>query len=307
MAVYRRVVELDGFAAAARDLRMSNGSVSKHVARLEEQLSVRLLNRTTRRISLTEAGRGFYERCVRILDEVEEAKASAASESGSPRGTLRVNAPMSFGIRHLAQALPEFMARYPDLAVDLSLNDRYVSLLDEGYDVAVRIGSLADSGLVARRVGTSRLLPVAAPSYLAARGEPQTPRDLLGHECLSYTLRSSGGEWRFHGPEGPVSVRVSGRLRVDNGDVLATAAAAGLGIVLSPAFLVDDLLRDGRLRVVLPGYRTESADIHAVFPHSRHLSAKVRVFVDFLAEKFGSEAPWRLETEDEEQDGLDRS
>lgn len=300
MAVFRRVVELDGFAAAARDLRMSNGSVSKHVARLEEQLSARLLNRTTRRISLTEAGRGFYDRCVRILDEVEEAKVSAASESASPRGTLRVNAPMSFGIRHLAQVLPEFMARYPDLAVDLSLNDRYVSLLDEGYDVAVRIGSLSDSGLVARRVGSSRLIAVAAPSYLAARGEPRTPEDLLRHECLSYTLRNSGAEWRFLGPEGPVAVRVSGRLRVDNGDVLATAAAAGLGIVLSPSFLVDDLLRDGRLRVVLPGYRAEAAEIQTVFPHGRHLSAKVRVFVDFLAERFGQDPPWRLDKEDDE-------
>jgi len=292
MEVFRRVVELDGFAAAARDLRLSTGSVSKQVARLEGHLETRLLNRTTRRISLTEAGRGFYERCVRILEEVEEAKLAAASASASPRGTLRVNAPMSFGIRHLSGVLPDFMALYPELAVDLSLNDRFVSLLDEGFDVAIRIGALADSSLVARRIGTSRLHVVASPSYLEARGAPETPGDLQHHECLAYSLRNAGAEWQFVGPEGRVGVRVSGRLRVDNGDVIVAAASAGMGIALSPAFLVDEHVRSGRLRVLLSGYEAETAEIHAVYPHSRHLSAKVRVFIDFLVERFGRRPPW---------------
>lgn len=296
MEVFRRVVELDGFAAAARDLRISSGTVSKQVARLEEHLATRLLNRTTRRISLTEAGRGFYERCVRILEEVEEAKLAATSESASPRGTLRVNAPMSFGIRHLAGVLPDFMALYPELAVDLSLNDRYVSLIDEGYDVAIRIGTMADSTLVARRIGTSKLLVVASPQYLDARGVPRKPEDLQQHECLGYSLRNAGAEWQFVGSDGRVGVRVSGRLRVDNGDVIVSAAAAGMGIALSPAFLVGEHVRSGRLRVLLSDYEAETAEIHAVYPHSRHLSAKVRVFIDFLVERFGRHPSWdRLE------------
>jgi len=291
MAVFRRVVELDGFAAAARDLRMSGAAVSKHVGRLEEGLGVRLLNRTTRRLSLTEAGRTYYDRCARILDDVAEAEQLVTSDAASPRGQLRVNAPMSFGFRHLGPVLPDFLARYPDITIDLALNDRMVDLLDEGWDVAVRIADLPDSSLIARRVGTMRGVLAASPAYVARRGEPADPKDLAGHDCLLYALNARGQGWSFTGPNGPVSVQVQGPLRANNGDVLAAAAEAGLGVVMMPTFIVCDQLRAGTLRTLMPQWTPLTTGIHCVYPPGRHLSAKVRAFVDFLAERFGGAVP----------------
>jgi len=292
MTVFRRVVELNGFAAAARDLRLSNAAVSKHVQKLEQSLNARLLDRTTRRVAPTEAGRAYYERCVRILDEIEEAEAAISRHAASPRGTLRVNAPMSFGIRHLSPVLPAFLARFPDIRIDLSLNDRFVDLVEEGFDVAVRIGVLADSSLIARRIASGRTMLVASPDYLARRGRPRMPADLVGHDCLVYTYRSRERDWDFEGPGGPVSVRIDGSLRANNGDMLAQAAAAGIGIAAVPNFIVDDLLRGGRVVPLLREWRPPGFEINAVYPHSRLLSAKVRAFVDFLVERFGTEPPW---------------
>ncbi|MDJ0948987.1 MAG: LysR family transcriptional regulator [Alphaproteobacteria bacterium] len=292
MRVFSRVAEVESFSGAARDLAMSKAAASKHVRALEDRLGVRLLNRTTRRLSLTEEGRLYYEWCRRIQADLSEADSSVARQHGEPRGTLRVNAPMSFGIRHLSSAVPDFLARYADLAVDLTLNDRYVDLVDEGYDMAIRIGSLEDSSLVARKLAVARRVLCAAPAYLERHGRPQEAQDLARHNCLSYSYaRTNPGVWRLRGPEGEVSVQVRGNLDANNGDVIRAATLAGSGIAWQPSFIVGDDIRAGRLEHVLPRYGDEIG-IHAVYPQTRYLSAKVRAFVDYLAGRFGGRPSW---------------
>jgi DNA-binding transcriptional LysR family regulator len=294
MAVFTRVVEERSFTAAARALGLSKSAVSKQVSRLEDRLGVRLLNRTTRRLSLSEAGEAFYERCRRVLAEAEAAEAAVSHLAAAPRGTLRVNAPMSFGLQHVVPALPKFLGRYPEIDVDLALNDRYVDLVEEGYDVGVRIGRLADSSLIARRLARSRRLAVAAPAYLRRRGSPTHPSDLRRHDCLTYAYQAErAGQWRFRGADGAVRVEVGGRLRANNGDALREAVLAGMGIALLPTFIAGDDLRAGRLVELLPGWREESeGEVHAVYPAMRNLSPKVRVFVDFLVDRFGDPPYW---------------
>ena len=287
MTVFRRVVELNGFSAAARDLRLSTAVVSKQIAQLEERLHARLLNRTTRRLSLTEAGRVYLDYCIRILDEVAEAERAVSQQAGTPRGLLRVNAPMSFGIARLAPLLPDFLHRYPEITVDLGLDDRIVDVLQEGWDLAVRIADLPDSSLIARRLANSRRVVVASPDYLARVGVPRRPAELAGHRCLIYSYQSAREDvWRFAGADGPESVRVAGCLRTNNGDVLSAAAMAGTGIALLPLFIVDEALRQGRLVPLLEGWDAGGSGIFAVYPAGRHLSPKVRAFADFLAERF---------------------
>ena len=293
MAVFARVVEAGSFSAAARELALSKSAVSKQVARLEDRLGVRLLNRTTRRLSLTEAGAAFYEGCRQMLGEAEAAEAAVSHLAAAPRGTLRVNAPMSFGVLHVAPALPDFLERYPELAVEMALNDRVVDLVEEGFDVGVRIGALHDSSLIARRLAPARRLPCAAPSYVARAGAPEQPEDLREHACLLYSYQATGREWRFRGPEGERRVTVSGRLETNNGDALRAAALSGAGVALLPSFIIGDDLRQGRLRRLLPGWEgSEPTAVHAVYPARTNLSPKVRVFVDFLAERFGPEPYW---------------
>ncbi len=292
MAVFAKVAEEKSFSAAARALGMSKSAVSKQVARLEDRLGARLINRTTRKLSLTAAGSAFHERCARVLVEAEEAEQAVSSLQAEPRGVLKVNAPMSFGIQHLAPAIPEFMDRHPELTIDLALNDRMVDLVDEGYDVAVRIARLTDSSLIARRLAPSRRVICAAPAYLDRHGVPTRPDDLRDHECLLYTYGLTGDEWRWRDAGGSGAVKVKGRLKANNGEALKAAALAGLGLVLSPTFMVGDELRDGRLRMVLPQFADEQASLYAVYPHARHLSTKVRVFVDFLAARFGPRPYW---------------
>lgn len=293
MAAFVKVVEAKTFTAAAERLGWSKSVVSRRLSELEERLGVRLLNRSTRRLSLTEAGQAYYDRCVRILADVEETEDAVASLHTEPRGLLRVNAPMTFGIRHLAPAITAFMDRFPLVDIDLVLNDRFVDLIDEGYDLALRIGTLADSTLVARRLAVCRRVVCAAPGYLAAREPLQQPADLAAHACLVYTNSSAPDLWRFTGPDGAETpVRVKGRLRVNNGDVLRECAAAGLGIVQLPSFIVAEALADGTLEAVLCDYRLRDTAVHAVFPHNRYLSTKVRAFVDFLAGRFGPDPYW---------------
>lgn len=292
MAVFARVVDAGGFSAAARALGVSKSAVSKQVSALEDRLGARLLQRTTRRMSLTEAGAAFLEACRRVLAEAEAAESAIGALQAEPRGVLKVNAPMTFGLMHLSGAIPAFMARYPDLRVDLTLDDRFVDLVDEGVDVAIRIGRLADSSLMARRLAPGRQVMVAAPAYLEANGRPRKLADLARHDCLCYAYLSTGDEWRFEGPEGEVSVRLDGRLRANNGEVLLAAARAGLGIAALPTFMSGPDLRSGRLERVLPDYESTAIAIHAVWPASRHLTAKVRAFVDFLAERFGPIPYW---------------
>ncbi len=292
MAVFARVVEERSFTAAAHQLGLSKAAVSKQVTRLEERLGARLLNRTTRRLNLTEIGAAFYQRCVRILAEAEEAELAVTRLHATPRGTLRVDAPLSFGVRYIAPALPEFMRRYPELRVDLTLTDRFVDLIEEGYDLAIRIAHLPDSSLIARKLGESRRIVCATPDYWAEHGRPAAPADLAGHNCFGYSYLATRNEWRFQGPAGPAAVRVAGSLTSNNGDILRAAALGGLGVVLTPTFMVCDDLRAGTLEPVLADFPVEPQGIHAVYPHNRHLSAKVRAFVDYLLESFGATPPW---------------
>ncbi|PTL82399.1 LysR family transcriptional regulator [Vitiosangium sp. GDMCC 1.1324] len=293
MAVFVRVVASGSLSKAGRELGMSPAGVSHHIRALEDWLGSRLLERTTRRLGLTEVGAGFHARCVRILEEVEEARSAAAALQVTPRGRLRVNAPITFGIRHLSPAISDYLVAYPEMAIDITLNDRKVDLIEEGFDVAIRIGTLADSSLVARRLAPSRSVLCAAPSYVKRFGAPSAPADLVHHQCLEYTYRATPGEWRFIGPGGDEeSVSVSGRLTASNGELLRVAALRGLGITLAPTFIVGEDLAARRLVPLLPGHVPAEAAIYAVYPQGRHLSAKVRSFVDFLAERFGTPPEW---------------
>lgn len=292
LVVFAKVVEAGGFSAAARELGLSKSAVSKRISALEDRLGARLLNRTTRRLATTEVGASFYERCARVVAEAEEAERAVTLLQAEPRGTLRVSVPMSFGVRHLAPTIAEFMTRHPDLRVDLNLNDRIVDLIEEGYDLAVRIARLPDSSLVARVLAPSRRVVCAAPAYWRRHGRPRQPEDLKHHDVLMYAYTLTGDELTFRGPDGPVSVKVSGRLCANNGDILLAAALDGLGVLATPTFLAGDELRAGRLEAVLGDYDVANQSVYAVYPHNRHLSAKVRVFVDFLARRFGPEPYW---------------
>jgi DNA-binding transcriptional LysR family regulator len=258
---------------------------------LEERLGVRLLNRTTRRLSLTEAGRDFLEWCARIAADVAEAEQSVASLQAEARGVLRVNAPMSFGQLHLGPVLSDFLAQYPRVQVDMTMTDRRIDIVDEGYDVAIRIGALSDSSLIARKLADSRRVVCAAPAYLAAHGAPQTPHDLAGHNCLGHVSLRGADEWEFAGADGEITVRAVGTLTVNNGDMLRLAALAGSGLVLLPTFIVGPDLAAGRLLAVLREFEAPAHPISAVYAAGRPVAAKVRAFIDHLAACFG-EAPY---------------
>jgi DNA-binding transcriptional LysR family regulator len=293
MQVFARVATLGSFSAAARALDLSQTMVTKHVAALEGRLGVKLLHRSTRRLVLTEGGRNYLAACERILSEIEEAEASASLDRIEPRGTLRLNVPLTFGFRHIAPALAEFNRLHPAVAFDLGLADRYVDLIEEGWDLAIRIGRLKDSSLVARRLADCRTVVCAAPSYLKEHGTPQTLDDLSRHNCLGYTLPSVIGanRWSF-GLDGDMVVPIQGNLRANNGDALLAAALAGQGLIYQPTFIVGDSLRDGSLVPVLGGYPTYRPGIHAVLPSGRQAPAKVRAFIEFLSRRFAPEPEW---------------
>ena len=293
LRVFRKVADRQSFSAAARELGLSNAGVSKHIARLEADLGARLIDRTTRRMSLTEAGRAYFDRCTRILDDLAEADQAVGQLSAAPRGLLRVTAPASFGVPYLSRLLPEFMARHPELSVDLSFNDRFVDLVEEGIDLAVRIRTdLPDSQLVVRRLAPVERILCASPSYLARRGEPRHPRELGAHDCIVYTLSTTPGEWRFQGPDGETAVPINGRFRCNNGQAMLAAAEAGIGIANSPIFSVAAALRAGRVRRLLPDWQPPPHALYLVYPPGRHLSPKVRAFADFLAERFKPPVEW---------------
>lgn len=293
MAVFARVVEAKSFSAAARQLGLSKSAVSKHVARLEEILGARLLQRTTRRLALTETGTVFHAHCLRVVAEAEEAEAAVTNLTASPRGFLRVSLPMTFGRMHVAPRLPDFLARHPDMTIEIGLNDRVVDLVEEGFDVAIRIASMPDSSLVARKLAPCRIVVCAAPRYLAVHGEPETPQDLGSHNCLGYTYTpNSMDQWPFDGPAGLQSIKVTGNLIANNGEMLRDAAIAGLGVIRSPSFIVGDALADGRLKPLLCDYAVPSLSISAVYPSRRHLTPKVRAFIDYFAESYAGEPAW---------------
>lgn len=294
MTAFAAVVEARGFTAAAGRLGLSKASISRLVQRLEDRLGVRLLNRTTRRLSLTEAGRGFHEGVQRMLAEAASAEAQVTALAEQPRGTLRLAVPMSFGIRHLGPHLAAFLALYPGLSLDAVLGDRVVDLIEEGFDVAIRIGELSDSALVSRRLASARRVICASPDYLARRGVPATPADLQRHDCVHYSYYRDGRVWRFrHETLGEQAVEIQGRVEMNNGDALVALVEAGHGIVAMPSFIASDALRAGRLRRLLPGWEESSGTgVHLVYPARRNLAPKVRVFVDFMAGRFGDPAPW---------------
>jgi DNA-binding transcriptional LysR family regulator len=293
IAVFVRVVERGSFTLAADDLEISRAAASKYVSRLEQRLGARLLQRTTRRLSLTEAGAALFEASRGALERIEEAQGAIARFQAEPRGRLRVSAPMSFGILHLGPVLAGFTREHPHVSLDLSFDDRYVNLVEEGFDVAIRIGRLADSSLVARKLAATRLVVCASPSYLAEHGEPEVPEDLAAHNCLLYSYLATANVWRFVAPDGrEIPVAVGGNLRANNGIVEAEAAVAAMGILMTPTFYVGPLIRAGRLKRILTAYRMPEIGIHAVYPQREHVPPKVRVFVEFLAKRFGRKPDW---------------
>jgi DNA-binding transcriptional LysR family regulator len=295
IAAFVKVVESGSFARAAERLDVSVSSVSRHVSELEAHLDARLLNRTTRRLSLTEAGRVFHERCVQLLADLEEAEQSAGAGTVKPRGTLRLTGSITFGVRHLAPAIAEFMARYPEMRFDIELSDRAVDLVDEGFDVAVRIGDIGSQNLVGRKIGVTRLVCCAAPSYIARHGEPREPEALAAHACLTYEYSPQKGVWPFRDHEGRErNVKIAGPIHANNGHFLEALAVAGVGIAFEPDFIVGPDVRAGRLVPILRAFVPPPTAIHVVYPSRRHLSAKVRAFTDFLAERF-VRAEWALD------------
>lgn len=292
MEAFVTVVDHGGFTEAARQMGLSKSAVSKHVAALEARLAARLLNRTTRRVSPTELGLAYYDRARVVLAQTSEADAMVTAMQAAPKGSLRVSAPVSFGIRQLSPAVAGFLSDYPDVNVNLVLDDRFVELVAEGFDLAIRIGHLEDSSLMARKVAETRLLLAASPGYLQAMGSPKTFEDLGAHRLLHYSHLSTGNFWRLRAASGEERhIRVGGRLTVNNGDSLMAAAEAGLGIAMLPSFIIGDAIKTGRLVEVLADRPPDLFGIHALYPPSQFPQPKLRSFVDFLAERFRGKGP----------------
>lgn len=293
MEVFTKVVDSGSFARAAERLGISTSVASRQVAELESHLQTRLLHRTTRRLSLTESGQAFYERAQQVLADLAEAEQAAAQTVAVPRGTIKLNAALAFGILHLAPVLDEYLAKYPEVKIDVTLNDRVVDLVEEGYDLALRIGELRQPNLIARRIGTTRSVVCASPAYLKRHGVPRHPRELEAHNCLRYTYASALTDWNFKDETGAeLEVQASGNFQANNGNLLREAALRGVGLIYQPTFLVAEDLRAGRLVTVLQEYEGPEIPIHLVYASRKHLSAKVRSFVDFLAERFADKPDW---------------
>lgn len=291
MRAFVAVVDAGSFVAAADTLRLSKPSVSRHISDLESRLGVRLLQRTTRRLSLTEEGEIFHARCQELLAGIDEAEAEITSRAGEAAGLIRVNAPVTFGNQHLAPLWGEFRARHPKVTLDVTLGERVVDLVEEGYDLAVRIAQLPASSLISRKLSSTRMVLCASPTYLRRAGRPKHPADLADHAVLAYSHLASGDDWSFDGPQGRVTVRTTPWLRSNSGDTCRAGALDHQGIMLQPSFLVGEALRAGDLVEVLPRYRSIAIDIHAVYPSRKHVAPKVRLLIDFLVEAF-REPPW---------------
>ena len=291
MQAFAKVVEAGSFTRAAEALGISRTMATVHVGRLEEHLRVRLLNRTTRRLSLTEAGNAYYERCAALLAEIDGLESSLEAMSEEPAGVLKISAPVSFGVLHLGEALAEFAGKHPAVRFDVSLNDRTVDLVDEGYDLAIRIAQLVDSSLVARRLAIASLRVCASPGYVRKHGAPKHPRELASRPCFGYAYAGAGDKWTFTRGGETVEVRVRTESRANNGDLIRMMAVHGQGIALQPDFIVAGDLAAKRLVRLLPGWEAGELGIFAVYPSRKYLSAKVRTLVDFLAARF-ARRPW---------------
>ena len=295
MQVFVRVVERGGLSAAGRAMGLAPSSISRRIKELEDLLGVRLLLRTTRQLGLTEAGEIYYERTRDIVRAVEEANLAVTEERAGPSGVLRVTVPASVARLHVAPAVAAFQAQYPAVRVVMSVTDRLVEIVDEGLDVAIRIGPLEDSSLIARKVGESRRLVCAGPSYLKRAGHPLRPDDLSGHACLTFRSHPGSNPWRFRDGEAATEIRATGPFFADNGEVLVAAACAGLGLVLAPEWLVGEEIGRGQLVEVLAEYPPDppATPLHAVYPPGPYTAPKVRVFIDFLAGRFSRDYAWR--------------
>ncbi len=285
MRLFCQVMESGSFTAAAEQLGLSKQFVSRRLIQLEDRLGVRLLNRSTRRLDVTPLGQSYYESALRLLSEVEQVEQGIAGQNSEPRGTIRLSAPLSFAIAHLGCLLPLFLQRHPEVAVEVDLSDRSVDLIGEGYDLVLRIGTLEDSTLIARRIASIPRVYCASPEYLALRGTPQQPEDLAQHDCLPYG-HSRQVQWRFKGKL--QALNVCGRMRVNNGDLLRDTAIAGFGVTYLPTFIVGDALKDGRLVTVLDEFAPEDLTLSAVYPQHRQSSRPVQALVDFLRERLAS-------------------
>jgi DNA-binding transcriptional LysR family regulator len=288
MRLFARVVETGGFTTVARESRTSQPTISRTIAALEAHLGVRLLNRSSRAVTLTDEGRQFYERARAALEAVAEAEGSVGRRRSEPSGLLRLGTPVAFGRLHVAPLIPRFLERHPAVAVELVMNDGFVDLVGEGLDLAVRVGNLADPSLVARTIGMTRRVTVAARSYLEQFGIPASPGDLAQHDCVIYTRLATGQRWHFEGSDGPVRVAVRGRFSADNSEAVREAVIGGAGIAVLPVWLFKDEIDRGLVQLILEQFEPTPLPIHAVYPSRRLLSAKVRAMIDFLSAEFAS-------------------
>ena len=287
------VMETGSFTAAAERLGTSSGQASKLVTRLENELGVRLLSRTTRAVSPTEAGQVYFERLRPLLEEFDNLDAAVRDTSGAPRGRLRLTAPLTFGTAEIVPGLNEFASKFPEIELDVSFSDRVVNLVDEGFDMAIRVGRADDSSMIARKLCDVRIVIVGSHAYLARRGEPETPNDLARFDCIIDTNFKEPNRWPLREAENaPIDVAVGGRIRYSNAEACLMAAEAGLGLACVPSFIAGEALRAGRTRRVLQAFETEPYAVHALYPHSRHLATKVRVLVDFLVERYRGTPHW---------------
>jgi len=284
MQAFTAVVDAGSFVKAAAALGQSKAAVSRYVGNLEARLGIRLLHRTTRRLSLTEEGQVFHARCKELLAVVEEAEAEITARGGEAVGQLKVNVPVTFGLMHLAPLWAEFMAMHPKVTLDVTLTDRVVDLLDEGYDMAVRIARLPSSSLVSRKLSSTRLILCASPTYVSRYGAPADPSELASRAVIAYTLLSMGDHWEFEGPRGQVSVTVAPRMRANSGETCVAAALQHQGVVLQPSFLVGAHLKSGALVELLPQFCSIELGIYAIYPTRKHVTPKVRLLIDFLVD-----------------------
>jgi len=285
MSVFRRVAETENFSEVAREMGVSQPTISKHIAALEKHLGIKLLNRSTRQLSLTDVGNLYYNRCLQILDEVLETESMLRNQDAKPTGTLRINTPVTYGELEIVPHLWEFLSMYPDIKIELITDDHYVDLVKDGVDLAIRVGPMTDSSLVATKIGDSPRVTVASPDYIAANGVPNSIQDLQGHNCIVYMLLTTLNEWHFTGPNGSETVRVSGRFSVNNPRSIRQAVLAGQGIAVTPVWLMEEYIQSGQAKVILNKYVPKPLDIHVVYPERRFVPAKVRCFIKFIRGK----------------------
>jgi len=286
MLIFRRVAESESFSAVAREIDMSQSAVSKHVASLEQRLGTKLLNRNTRQLNLTEEGTEYYGYCCRILDEIAEVEARVGQGQSSLTGTLRMSSTEPFGRIFIVPFLSGFLKKNPNLKIDLMFENRYVDLIKEGVDLAIRVGPMSDSSLVARKIGVSPRVLVASPEYLASRGEPENLASLQSHDCIIYNQQNSPSEWWFSGPDGKEKVNVTGRLRVTSPEAIGDATLAGLGVSIMMYYSVHNYVKQGKLKIILRHYEPQAYQVNAVYPERKFVPQKVKVMIEHLQESF---------------------